>query len=374
MTVSSTSSRVVYNGNGSTTTFPFGFKVQQAADLAVVYTDATGTDFTLSASQYGATGFGVDAGGTVTYPLSGSPIVSGTTLTIYRKVAVTQPTSISNQGAMWPQVIEAALDRLTYIAQNVGDSVSRALVISPTDSGSLSVLPNRTQRANAVLGFDGTGQPYAAQLVAGLGVASAWLVANFFPMNSAASARGALGAIAAGDNTVFTGTNSFPTPPAGDNSQKAATTAYADRSATTAVGAFVLRSYLAGLQLSTTGSSATFAVAAGMAADSTNAATIVLASSLTKTTSAWAPGTSNGALDTGGGCRQQLVSYPSRQVRRHRSRRRAGLAQRYVAQPAGELHAEPPHWGDEDRRFGELDELRPGRRLLSLEGGGARRQ
>ena len=299
MTVSSTSSRVVYNGNGSTTSFPFGFKVQQAADLVVVYTDATGTDFTLSGSQYGAAGFGVDAGGTVTYPLSGGPIATGTTLTIYRKVAVTQPTSISNQGALWPQVIEAALDRLTYIAQNVSDTVSRALVVGPTDGGALSMLPNRTQRAGSVLGFDGAGQPYAAQLVAGLGAASAWLATNFFPMSSAAQARGALGAVGAGDNTAFTGANTFPTAPAGDNSQKAATTAYADRAASGAVGAFVLRSYLAGLQLSTAGASASFGVAAGQAADATNAAMIALAAALAKTTAAWAAGTGNGALDTG---------------------------------------------------------------------------
>lgn len=124
-------------------------------------------------------------------------------------------------------------------------------------------------------------------------------VTNFFPMTSAASARGALGAIAAGDNTAFTGTNTFPTQAAADNSQKAATTAYADRAASSAVGAYILRSYLAGLGLSTAGSSASFAVAAGMAADGTNAAMISLASALTKTTSAWAVGTGNGALDTG---------------------------------------------------------------------------
>ena len=298
MTVSSTSSRVVYNGNGSTTIFPFGFKVQQPADLAVVYTDATGTDFTLSASQYGATGFGVDAGGMVTYPLSGSAIASGTALTIYRKVVVTQPTSISNQGAMWPQVIEAALDRLTYIAQNVSDTVSRALVISPTDSGSLSALPNRTQRANSVLGFDGAGQPYAAQLVAGLGAASAWLVTNFFPMSSAASARGALGEIAAGDNTAFTGTNSFPTPSAGDNSTKAATTAYADRSASNATAAYVIRSYLAGLGLSNdaTTPNTRINVAAGICADDTNALMLTLSAGTIDCTTVGANGLDAGVL------------------------------------------------------------------------------
>ena len=170
MTVSSTASRVVLSGDGTTTAWPFAFKVQQAADLAVVYSDATGSDIALSAGQYDVTGFGQDAGGTVTYPKSGSgnpAIATGTRLTIYRKVAVTQPTSISNQGAMWPQVIEAALDRLTYIGQAVTDAISRALVIGPTDGGTLAPLPNAATRANAALLFDAEGQPYAGALVPG---------------------------------------------------------------------------------------------------------------------------------------------------------------------------------------------------------------
>src|SRR5882757_7531682 len=113
MTVSSTANRVVYSGNAATANFPFAFKVQSPADLVVIYTDATGPDFTLSPAQYGAAGFGLDAGGTVTYPVSGAPIAVGTKLTIYRNVAVTQPAAISNQGAMWPSVIESALDRAT---------------------------------------------------------------------------------------------------------------------------------------------------------------------------------------------------------------------------------------------------------------------
>lgn len=59
------------------------------------------------------------------------------------------------------------------------------------------------------------------------------------------------------------------------------------------------RSYLAGLTMSTAGSSATMAIAAGVARDSTNVADIALASSISKTTSAWSVGTGNGGLDTG---------------------------------------------------------------------------
>jgi hypothetical protein len=60
-----------------------------------------------------------------------------------------------------------------------------------------------------------------------------------------------------------------------------------------------LRGYLSGLTLSTAGSSATFSVAAGMATDDTPKEYMSLGSSISKTTSAWAVGTSNGALDTG---------------------------------------------------------------------------
>lgn len=64
-------------------------------------------------------------------------------------------------------------------------------------------------------------------------------------------------------------------------------------------GANVLRSYLAGLLLSTAGGSGTFGIAAGQATDSTNVSLMNLASAFTKTTASWALGTGNGGLDTG---------------------------------------------------------------------------
>jgi hypothetical protein len=64
------------------------------------------------------------------------------------------------------------------------------------------------------------------------------------------------------------------------------------------LGVFV-QGYLFGLTLSTAGASATFSVSAGQAADSTGIDVMVLAASISKTTSAWAVGTGNGALDTG---------------------------------------------------------------------------
>ncbi|WP_292962059.1 hypothetical protein [Nitrobacter sp.] len=60
-----------------------------------------------------------------------------------------------------------------------------------------------------------------------------------------------------------------------------------------------LPNYLTGLTLSTAGNSSTFGIATGFATDSTNVSMMALASAYTKTTSAWAVGTGNGALDTG---------------------------------------------------------------------------
>lgn len=59
------------------------------------------------------------------------------------------------------------------------------------------------------------------------------------------------------------------------------------------------QNYIAGLTLSTAGSSGTFGITAGESTDSTNAQLMVQASAFTKTTGTWAVGTSNGCLDTG---------------------------------------------------------------------------
>lgn len=65
------------------------------------------------------------------------------------------------------------------------------------------------------------------------------------------------------------------------------------------IPAGVLPNYLSGLTLSTAGSSSTFGIAAGAAADTGNADYMGLAAAITKTTGAWAVGSGNGAIDTG---------------------------------------------------------------------------
>ncbi len=122
-------------------------------------------------------------------------------------------------------------------------------------------------------------------------VASVTTGTPVFHIQTAANFTGT-GKLVKSISPALTGAPTAPTQTAGDNSTKLATTAYVD-------AASVPRSYIAGLTLSTAGSSGTFGIAVGQATDSTNVASLVLASAYTKTTSAWAVGSGNGGLDTG---------------------------------------------------------------------------
>lgn len=66
-----------------------------------------------------------------------------------------------------------------------------------------------------------------------------------------------------------------------------------------AAAGIILRSYLAGLSMSTAGASTSITVAPGVAANSTNVDYMTLSAALTKTTAAWAVGSAAGGLDTG---------------------------------------------------------------------------
>lgn len=157
MTLATTSNKVTYAGNSATTSFSFSFPIPSAPYLQVVYVDASGNQTTLFPFQYQVTGIGSDNGGTVVYPLSGSPIASGTSLTISRIVPYNQNTSLVNQSGYYPNVVEDALDYLTMQTQQLSEQFSRALQFPITDISPLSTLPSAAARKNQALIFDSNG-------------------------------------------------------------------------------------------------------------------------------------------------------------------------------------------------------------------------
>lgn len=134
MTVSTNTSSVTAIGNGATTVWPFTFDIPTADDLVVTLTDRTTfLPTVLDPSVFSVTGLGTGSG-SVTYPLSGSPIDSNHALTIARVVPYTQETDLVNQSGYYPDVVEGALDDLTYQTQQLAEEVSRAVLV-PVGSG-----------------------------------------------------------------------------------------------------------------------------------------------------------------------------------------------------------------------------------------------
>ena len=170
MTIATTSNKVVGQGNGSTTVFPYSFPIPAAADLVVTYTDANGNATVLQPSQYTVSGLGTSTGGTVTYPTvasGGSPIASGTSLTIQRILPAQQLTSLQNQSGFYQGVVEGALDYLMMLIQQALAYQQMAVLQPPSDTTAIGNLPPKAARANGVFTFDANGNPQATQLPSG---------------------------------------------------------------------------------------------------------------------------------------------------------------------------------------------------------------
>jgi len=165
MTVSTTSTTITAIGNGVTTNFTFPFIGVSASDLVVTYTDSTGVSTVLLPTQYSVlinpvpVGGLWGVGGTVTYPLMGTPIQVGTYLSITRDVPYTQTVSIANQGAFYPKAVEQGLDLLELQIQQLDTNLLYTLKTPVTDPSPPNTLPSAALRANGVLAFDSNGQP-----------------------------------------------------------------------------------------------------------------------------------------------------------------------------------------------------------------------
>ena len=155
--LATTQSYATYQGNGATTRFPYNFLVQAASQLVVSITNnnvSPAVTTVLSTTQYNVTGIGNATGGTVTYPVSGTPLPAGWSITIQRIVPYQQNTSLTNQGAFYPAVVEAALDYLTMQTQQVAAAVSAGLAIG-FSSNQLLLEDQQNDETYEVISSDG---------------------------------------------------------------------------------------------------------------------------------------------------------------------------------------------------------------------------
>ena len=112
MTVPTALSRADFPCNGATTVFPFTFPVAQIADITAFVTDSLGNETPLLNGSNCTIVLNGTSGGTLT---TSSTYATGYTVTVKRLLAITQPTSIRNQGAFFPEIHEAVFDRLLRV-------------------------------------------------------------------------------------------------------------------------------------------------------------------------------------------------------------------------------------------------------------------
>jgi|GEM_PF-2730481 len=163
MTLSSTTSKVVYIGDGSTTAFSTVFDFLANADVAVTLTDANDNETTwVEGTEYTLSGAGSGSGGTVTVKTTPVDYTPGanTTLTIRRAPEATQNTELPPGGNLSTAVLEKTFDRNIMVAQRVLEELDRSPKLPAAESGAAD-LPAATARADKYLAFDSNGDTIA---------------------------------------------------------------------------------------------------------------------------------------------------------------------------------------------------------------------
>ena len=165
MTISTTTTKNSYSGNGSTTAFNYTFFIPTSTDIEVIVRSSTGTETVKSegtgSTNYSITGVGNSGGGTVTFVTAPA---SGETVVLRRNTAKTQATDYVANDPFPAESHESALDKLTIIGQDLQEQVDRSIKLSRTNTmTSTEFTVGSTDRANKILAFDSSGEIQVTQ-------------------------------------------------------------------------------------------------------------------------------------------------------------------------------------------------------------------
>ena len=159
MTVSSTTVKNSYSGNGSTTQFAYTFKIFADSDLQVIIRSAAGAETTKTlTTHYTVAGAGNANGGSITFTSGNTPTNTETVL-IRREVPQTQAIDYIANDPFPAETHEEGLDRATMVAQQVGEESDRSIKLSRTNTmTSTEFTVGATERAGKILAFDTSGE------------------------------------------------------------------------------------------------------------------------------------------------------------------------------------------------------------------------
>ena len=164
MTISSTTVKNSYSGNGTLDTFNYTFKIFADSDLQVIIRDATATETVKTlTTHYTVTGAGSASGGTVVFTSGNIPSATETVV-IRRAVPQTQAIDYIANDPFPAESHEEGLDRAMMTLQQVQEEVNRSIKLSRTNTmNNTEFTIGDTDRANKVFGFDSAGELVVTQ-------------------------------------------------------------------------------------------------------------------------------------------------------------------------------------------------------------------
>ena len=159
MTISSTTVKNSYSGNGTLTTFNYTFKIFADSDLQVIIRDASANETVKTlTTHYTVTGAGNANGGTIVFT-SGNIPTSTETVVIRRAVPQTQAIDYIANDPFPAESHEEGLDRSMMSIQQLQEEVDRSLKLSRTNTMTTTEFTvGSSDRAGKVLGFDNSGE------------------------------------------------------------------------------------------------------------------------------------------------------------------------------------------------------------------------
>jgi hypothetical protein len=159
MTISSTTVRNSYSGDGTTDTFTYNFKIFQDSDIQVIIRSANGTETIKTiTTHYTVTDAGVASGGTVVFTAGNIP-TNTETVVLRRNIPQTQAIDYIANDPFPAESHEEGLDRATMAIQQIQEEVTRSLKLSKTNTmTSTEFTVGAAARANKILAFDAAGE------------------------------------------------------------------------------------------------------------------------------------------------------------------------------------------------------------------------
>jgi hypothetical protein len=157
MTISSTTVKVSYSGNSSTTVFAYTFKILDDDEIQVIIRTSDGTEtIKTKTTHYTVSGVGSAGGGNITFLTAP---VTGQTVVLKRNTTKTQETDYVANDPFPANSHEEALDRVTMIAQEIQEELQRSIKLSKTNTmTSTEFNVGAADRANKILAFDTNGE------------------------------------------------------------------------------------------------------------------------------------------------------------------------------------------------------------------------